>query len=108
MRFLAPRRVMLLVAGLALLWGVWEGYRWLGIRGHWTVAVRGQRHEHAAHQQDLARLRTTAATRRTTACGTTPLGTAAIFTAKEALAGFALGRCDRLLPRRRALAINGA
>jgi hypothetical protein len=29
-------RALLLPVGLAVLWGFWEGYRWLGIRQHWT------------------------------------------------------------------------
>src|SRR3977135_4377320 len=32
----AAGRALLLPVGLAALWGLWEGYRWLGIRGHWA------------------------------------------------------------------------
>ena len=29
-------RVVLFVLVLAVLWGLWEGYRWLWMREHWT------------------------------------------------------------------------
>jgi NitT/TauT family transport system permease protein len=32
----AAMRAVLLPLGLAALWGLWEGYRWLGMREHWT------------------------------------------------------------------------
>jgi NitT/TauT family transport system permease protein len=32
----ASRRVLLFLVVLAALWGLWEGYRWLWIREHWT------------------------------------------------------------------------
>ena len=85
----AAARVALLVAGLAVLWGVWEGYRWLGIRGHWTwpFEVNDTNMPHISKiwhafgqplQPDGPPLRHY-------------LWHWAIFTGKEALAGFALG-----------------
>jgi NitT/TauT family transport system permease protein len=82
-------RVVTLCAGLLVLWGLWEGYRWLGIRNHWTwpfpVNDTTMPHVHTilnAFDQPLQ-----------------PDGPPlrhylfhyAIFTGKEALAGFALG-----------------
>ena len=32
----ATWRVLLFVLVLAALWGLWEGYRWLWMREHWT------------------------------------------------------------------------
>ena len=81
--------VVRLVVGVAALWGLWEGYRWLGIRGHWTwpftVDDTTMPHIHrifAAFDKPLQ-----------------PEGPPlrhyewhyALFTGKEALAGFALG-----------------
>jgi NitT/TauT family transport system permease protein len=81
--------VVRLVVGVAALWGLWEGYRWLGIRGRWTwpftVNDTTMPHIHrifAAFDKPLQ-----------------PDGPPlrhyewhyALFTGKEALAGFALG-----------------
>jgi NitT/TauT family transport system permease protein len=81
--------VVRLVVGVAALWGLWEGYRWLGIRGHWTwpftVDDTTMPHIHrifAAFDKPLQ-----------------PEGPPlrhyewhyALFTGKEALAGFGLG-----------------
>jgi NitT/TauT family transport system permease protein len=82
-------RAVALVAGLALLWGLWEGYRWLGMRGQWTwpfpVNETTMPHIHTvlrAFDQPLQP-------------GGPPLRHYlfhyALFTGKEALAGFALG-----------------
>jgi len=82
-------RAVLFVAGLAVLWGLWEGYRWIGLRERWTwpftVSNVNMPHIHkilAAYNQPLQP-------------GGPPLRHYlyhnAIFTAKEALAGFALG-----------------
>jgi NitT/TauT family transport system permease protein len=82
-------RAVLFVVGLAVLWGLWEGYRWLGIRGHWTwpftVNDVNMPHIHTilqAYDQPLQP-------------GGPPLRHylfhEALFTGKEALAGFALG-----------------
>jgi NitT/TauT family transport system permease protein len=82
-------RVVALLAGLGVLWGLWEGYRWLGMREHWTwpfpVNDTTMPHIHSilrAFDQPLQ-----------------PNGPPlrhylfhyALFTGKEALAGFALG-----------------
>jgi NitT/TauT family transport system permease protein len=82
-------RAILFLAGLAVLWGVWEGYRWLGIRGHWTwpftVSDVTMPHIHKILQAFNEPLQP----------GGPPLRHYlyhyAIFTGKEALAGFALG-----------------
>jgi NitT/TauT family transport system permease protein len=82
-------RVTLLVCGLLLLWGLWEGYRWLGIREKWTwpFTVNDTNMPHISTiwhafgqslQPDGPPLRHY-------------LWHWALFTAKEALAGFALG-----------------
>jgi NitT/TauT family transport system permease protein len=82
-------RVLLLPVGLAVLWGLWEGYRWLGIREQWTwpFTVNDTNMPHVSTiwhafgqplQPDGPPLRHY-------------LWHWALFTAKEALAGFALG-----------------
>jgi NitT/TauT family transport system permease protein len=85
----AAARVVLLPVGLAVLWGFWEGYRWLGIREHWTwpIKVNDTNMPHVSTiwhafgqslQPDGPPLRHY-------------LWHYALFTGKEALAGFALG-----------------
>jgi hypothetical protein len=85
----AAGRVLLLPVGLAALWGLWEGYRWLGIRGHWTwpFRVNDTNMPHLSKiwhafgqplQPDGPPLRHY-------------LWHYSLFTGKEALAGFALG-----------------
>jgi NitT/TauT family transport system permease protein len=85
----ASLRVVLLLAGLVVLWGLWEGYRWLGIRYSWTwpFVVNDTNMPHVstiwhAFGEPLQP-------------GGPPLRHYlwhyALFTAKEALAGFALG-----------------
>jgi NitT/TauT family transport system permease protein len=85
----AGARVVLLPVGLAVLWGFWEGYRWLGIREHWTwpIRVNDTNMPHVSTiwhafgqslQPDGPPLRHY-------------LWHYALFTGKEALAGFALG-----------------
>ena len=85
----AAARAVFLVAGLLVLWGLWEGYRWLGLRNHWTwpfpVTETNMPHVstiwHAFGeplQPDGPPLRHY-------------LWHYALFTGKEALAGFALG-----------------
>ena len=85
----AAARVLLLPIGLAALWGLWEGYRWLGIREHWTwpFTVNDTNMPHISKiwhafgqplQPDGPPLRHY-------------LWHWALFTGKEALAGFALG-----------------
>jgi NitT/TauT family transport system permease protein len=82
-------RALLLPVGLAVLWGFWEGYRWLGIRQHWTwpFTVNDTNMPHVSTiwhafgqplQPDGPPLRHY-------------LWHYALFTGKEALAGFALG-----------------
>jgi len=34
------RRALLLALGLVALWGLWEAYRWLGIREGWTWPIK--------------------------------------------------------------------
>ena len=78
-----------LVVGVAALWGLWEGYRWLGMRGHWTwpfaVNDTTMPHIHRIFQAFGKPLQP----------GGPPLRHYewhyALFTGKEALAGFALG-----------------
>jgi NitT/TauT family transport system permease protein len=85
----AAGRAALFVVVLATLWGLWEGYRWLWIREHWTwpfvVDDTSMPHLHnivhalfqpARYQGPLL---------------ISLLLKAALFTAKEAAVGFALG-----------------
>src|SRR5439155_7260314 len=85
----AAARALLLPVGLAALWGLWEGYRWLGIRGNWTwpFKVNDTNMPHLSKiwhafgqplQPDGPPLRHY-------------LWHYSLFTGKEALAGFALG-----------------
>jgi NitT/TauT family transport system permease protein len=85
----AAARALLLPVGLAALWGLWEGYRWLGIRGDWTwpFTVNDTNMPHISTiwhafgqplQPDGPPLRHY-------------LWHYSLFTGKEALAGFALG-----------------
>jgi NitT/TauT family transport system permease protein len=82
-------RALLLPVGLAVLWGLWEGYRWLGIRENWTwpFTVNDTNMPHISTiwhafgqplQPDGPPLRHY-------------LWHYSLFTGKEALAGFALG-----------------
>ena len=82
------RGVLLLVV-LAVLWGAWEGFRWLGIHFGWTrpftVDATSMPHIH-----DMFR----ALFERPNAEGPLLIVTllkAAAFTAKEAALGFAMG-----------------
>jgi NitT/TauT family transport system permease protein len=82
-------RLGLFVVVLAVLWGLWEGFRWLWIRESWTwpfaVSDITMPHLHLI----LAQL-----FKSPTAGGPlliTILWHSALFTAKEALAGFAIG-----------------
>jgi NitT/TauT family transport system permease protein len=85
----AALRVVTLVVGLAVLWGLWEGYRWLGIRNHWTwpflVNDTNMPHIHKILQAFGEPLQPDGPPLRHY------LFHWALFTAKEALAGFALG-----------------
>ena len=82
-------RVVLFVVVLAVLWGLWEGVRWLWIRESWTwpfaVSDITMPHLHLIVAQLF---------KSPTAGGPlliTILWHSALFTAKEAIAGFAIG-----------------
>jgi len=87
----AAERVGMLVLVLAILWGLWEGYRWLWIREGWTwpfvVDSTTMPHIHDILRQLFRK--------PTSGVGgdilLVQLLHAAWFTAKEALVGFALG-----------------
>ena len=86
----AAERVGVLVLVLAILWGLWEGYRWLWIREGWTwpfvVDSTTMPHIHDILRQLFRK--------PTSGVGDillVQLLHAAWFTAKEALVGFALG-----------------
>jgi NitT/TauT family transport system permease protein len=86
----AAERVGMLVLVLAILWGLWEGYRWLWIREGWTwpfvVDSTTMPHIHDILRQLFRK--------PTSGVGDillVQLLHAAWFTAKEALVGFALG-----------------
>ena len=87
----AAGRVGMLVLVLAILWGLWEGYRWLWIREGWTwpfvVDSTTMPHIYDILRQ-LVRNPTSGAGRDILLV---QLLHAAWFTAKEALVGFALG-----------------
>ena len=87
----AAERVGMLVLVLAILWGLWEGYRWLWIREGWTwpfvVDSTTMPHIHDILRQ-LFRKPTSGAGGEILLV---QLLHAAWFTAKEALVGFALG-----------------
>jgi len=76
---------------LAALWGLWEGYRWLWIRAGWTWPFRvddtSMPHLHKIFEALWASARPGGVGPRLI----TILFHAALFTAKEAAVGFALG-----------------
>jgi NitT/TauT family transport system permease protein len=84
-------RGLLFVAVLAALWGLWEAYRWLWIRTGWTWPFRvddtAMPHLHSIFQALWAHARPGDVGPRLI----TLLFHAALFTAKEAAVGFALG-----------------
>ena len=84
-------RAVLFVAVLAALWGLWEAYRWLWIRTGWTWPFRvddtAMPHLHSIFQALWAHARPGDVGPRLI----TLLFHAALFTAKEAAVGFALG-----------------
>src|SRR5437870_8374735 len=86
----AAERVGMLVLVLAVLWGFWEGYRWLWIREGWTwpfvVDSTTMPHIHDILQALFRR-----PTSGTGDILLVQLLHATWFTAKEALVGFALG-----------------
>ena len=75
----------------ALLWGFWEGYRWLWMHEHWTwpflVTDTSMPHIHSIFQALYDHARPGGVGPRLI----TILFHAALFTAKEAAVGFALG-----------------
>jgi NitT/TauT family transport system permease protein len=94
-RALAVRRgvgrvILFLLVG-ALLWGFWEGYRWLWIRERWTwpfaVTDSAMPHIHSIFQALFDHARPGGVGPRLI----TILVEGALFTAKEAAVGFALG-----------------
>jgi NitT/TauT family transport system permease protein len=84
-------RLTLFVLVGAALWGLWEAYRWLWIREGWTwpfaVTDTNMPHLHSIFQALAEHARPGGVGPRLI----TVLGEAALFTAKEAAAGFALG-----------------
>jgi NitT/TauT family transport system permease protein len=85
----AAARVVLLLVGLAALWGFWEAYRWLGIREQWTWPIR-------VNDTNMPHLSTIWHAFGQPLQPDGPplrhyLWHYALFTGKEALAGFALG-----------------
>jgi NitT/TauT family transport system permease protein len=87
----AAERVGMLVLVLAILWGLWEGYRWLWIREGWTWPFVVDSTT-MPHIYDILRQ---LFRKPTSGAGgdilLVQLLHAAWFTAKEALVGFALG-----------------
>jgi NitT/TauT family transport system permease protein len=85
----ATRRVLLFLVVLAALWGLWEGYRWLGIHFGWQhpfpVDDISMPHVHAMIQALFQHPNSASPLLIVT------LLKAAAFTAKEAAVGFALG-----------------
>src|SRR5256885_17120813 len=84
-------RAVLFVLVLAVLWGLWEGYRWLWIREAWTWPVivndTSMPHPHTIFQALWSSARPAGA-------GPLPITIllhAARFTPTEAAVGFALG-----------------
>jgi NitT/TauT family transport system permease protein len=84
-------RAALFLIVLAALWGLWEGYRWLWIRAGWTWPFRvddtSMPHLHKIFEALWASARPGGVGPRLI----TILFHAALFTAKEAAVGFALG-----------------
>ena len=84
-------RVVLFVLVLAVLWGLWEGYRWLWMREAWTwpfvVDETSMPHLHSIVQALWSSARPGGVGPRLI----TILFHSALFTAKEAAVGFALG-----------------
>ncbi len=82
-------RALGFVAVVAVLWGLWEGFRWLGIHYHWQhpfpVDDTSMPHIHTMLQALFERPNTAGPLLIVT------LLKAAAFTAKEAIVGFAIG-----------------
>lgn len=87
----AAARVALFVLVLAVLWGLWEGYRWLWIHEGWTWPFVVD-DTTMPHLSDIfAALWGSASPGGVGPRLITVLGKGALFTAKEAAAGFAIG-----------------
>jgi NitT/TauT family transport system permease protein len=87
----AAGRVLLFVVVLAVLWGLWEGYRWLWIHEGWTwpFVVNDTTMPHLS--DIFAALWGSASPGGVGPRLITVLVKGALFTAKEAAAGFAIG-----------------
>jgi NitT/TauT family transport system permease protein len=86
----AAGRIGMLVLVLAILWGLWEGYRWLWIREGWTWPFVVDSTT-MPHVYDILRQLFRKPTSGVGDILLIQLLHAAWFTAKEALVGFALG-----------------
>src|SRR5437764_3313491 len=87
----AAGRALLFVVVLAALWGLWEGYRWLWIHEHWTRPFIVD-DTTMPHLHDIfAALWGSASPGGVGPRLITVLVKGALFTAKEAAAGFAIG-----------------
>src|SRR5436305_7530784 len=87
----AAGRAALFVIVLAALWGLWEGYRWLWIHEGWTWPFIVD-DTTMPHLYDIfAALWGSASPGGVGPRLITVLGKGALFTAKEAAVGFALG-----------------
>ena len=83
------RRALLLALGLVVLWGLWEAYRWLGIREGWTWPIK-------VNDTNMPQISTIWHAFGQSLQPDGPplrhyLWHYSLFTGKEALAGFALG-----------------
>ena len=83
------RRALLLALGLIVLWGLWEAYRWLGIREGWTWPIK-------VNDTNMPQISTIWHAFGQSLQPDGPplrhyLWHYSLFTGKEALAGFALG-----------------
>src|SRR5919206_3009371 len=87
----AAAQVVVFVVVLAVLWGLWEGYRWLWIRESWTwpFVVNDTTMPHLS--DIVAALWGSASPGGVGPRLITVLVKGALFTAKEAAAGFAIG-----------------
>ena len=87
----AAGRVVLFVAVLAALWGLWEAYRWLWIRESWTWPFVVNDTTMPRLSDIFAALWGSASPGGVGPRLITVLVKGALFTAKEAAAGFAIG-----------------
>src|ERR671939_1002521 len=87
----AAGRTLLFVVVLAVLWGLWEGYRWLWIHEHWTWPFVVDDTTMPPLGDIFAALWGSASPGGVGPRLITVLVKGALFTAKEAAAGFAIG-----------------